>query len=137
MYEGWADTFYGLKKNAYAGANYMPLFAVFIAWFLWFFCVMPVAYALIGVWLCAVHPSAWTAVLAATGVIGFLAELGAAWRVTRFMGVAGRSAWTIPAGFIFYFLVFVGSVIDHHRGGNFWAGRRVGKVQSLAEAGKI
>ena len=137
MYEGWRDTYFGLKKNAYAGANYQPLFAAVIFAFLIFFGAMPPVYAVGGITFAVLHPAPLTLALAVLGMIGFGGEMALGVRTAKYMGMRPRVAWTLPLGFVFYATVFAGSVVDHYRGGNTWSGRRLGKVQTLAHAGRV
>jgi hypothetical protein len=137
MFEGWRDTFRGLKKNAYAGANYSLLFAVFITFFMLFVGVVAPVYALGGIILACLHPSAWTFILAVAGITACAGQLAAGVRTARFIGMPIYVALTLPASFAFYLAVFIGSVMDYYRGGNMWAGRRIVNAQTLAEAGKV
>jgi glycosyltransferase involved in cell wall biosynthesis len=137
MYEGWADTFRGLKKNAYAGANYNPLFAVAIGLFLLLAGVLPPVYAALGIMLWIVDPTLVTFGLCAAGILSLLAEIAVGKQTARYVGMRERVGYLLPAGMGFYLAVFIGSVIDHYRGGNTWAGRRVAKAEPLSSAGRV
>lgn len=137
MYEGWGDTFRGLKKNAYAGANYRLGFAAVIAGFLLFFGMLPAVYAAAGGWLAIAAPSGLHGAVAAVGVAALVCQMLAGLRTARF---AGLPAWVIvllPASFGFYLAVLLGSMADYYRGGNTWAGRKMAPAQTLADAGKV
>jgi len=137
MYEGWRDTFHGLKKNAYAGANYRPTFAAVILAFLVLFGALPPLYAAAGIAFALLQPAPLTMSLAVLGLAGFIGELVLGVRTAKYMGMRPRVAWTLPLGFVFYACVFAGSVLGHYRGGNTWSGRRLAKVQRLAHAGRV
>jgi hypothetical protein len=137
MYEGWGDTFRGLKKNAYAGANYHPLAVVPIAGFLLVLGAgAPVVMAAAVAW-CAVHPTGLGLAAAGLGVVGAGAQLAAGMRAARLLGFSRWTAAALAPGFGFYLAIFLCSVVDYYRGGNTWAGRKMAAadVQSLAEAG--
>lgn len=137
MYEGWADTYHGLKKNAYAGANYNPAFALFIGAFLLVAGVLPPLYAAAGIWLWVFAPSALSGAAAISGLAALALEIIIGTRTARFVGFRLWSALLLPTGFLFYLAVFIGSVVDYYRGGNTWAGRRLVQAQSLAKAGVV
>jgi cellulose synthase/poly-beta-1,6-N-acetylglucosamine synthase-like glycosyltransferase len=137
MYEGWRDTFHGLKKNAYAGANYRFFFGMIIAAFLLLFGAMVPFYAMMGTVLWITLPSLMTFLLCVFGLLGWMAQHAVGVQTARFVGMRPRVAWLLPAGLFFYLTVFIGSMIDHYRGGNQWAGRRVANVQTLAQAARI
>lgn len=137
MYEGWGDTYRGLKKNAYAGANYRLGFGVFIVGFLFFVGVMPVVYAGVGVGLSIAAPTGMHLALASMGLLALVLEVIPGVRTARYVGFPGWAILTLPLSFAFYLAVFVGSVFDYYRGGNTWAGRKMVKAQSLDEAGKL
>jgi glycosyltransferase involved in cell wall biosynthesis len=137
MFEGTRDAFRGLKKNAYAGANYRPGFAAVIAVFLMAVGVLPLAYAAAGVYWWVVYPTLLTFFAGAAGVLALLGEVAVGRQIARYMGMWRVWAWVLPLGFLFYWCVFIGSVIDHHRGGNTWAGRRVTGARPLAEAAQV
>ena len=136
MYEGWRDTFHGLKKNAYAGANYNPAFALAIAAFLLLFGALPPVYALVGIFLWITHASLITFAMALLGILAFQAELSVGAQIARYVNWRERTARLLPAGFAFYLAVFLGSILDYYRGGNTWAGRRVTQAQSLTDAAR-
>jgi hypothetical protein len=137
MYEGWGDAFRGLKKNAFAGANYRLGLGVVTVLFLFLFGAMVPMYLVMGAWWWWRLPSAWTGAAAMLGALGLAAQVAVGVNTSRYVGWRKRVVWWLPASFLFYLAVFVGSVVDHYRGGNTWAGRRVGKVQSIAEAAVV
>jgi glycosyltransferase involved in cell wall biosynthesis len=136
MYEGWRDTFRGLKKNAYAGANYHLPFGMAILAFLVLFGALVPIYAVLGISLAARSPDTMTLAIAALGAAAWLGPLCLGVRTARYIGFPLRTALTLPLGFAFYAAVFAGSLIDHHLGGNTWAGRRIAKPVPLAHASR-
>jgi glycosyltransferase involved in cell wall biosynthesis len=135
MYEGWADTYNGLKKNAYAGANYRPLAILPITFFLLFIGALVPAYALAAAIACILHPTPVTIALLAVTLTGFAAQLAVGIRSAWFLSLRPLTAFALAPGFAFYALIFLASVLDHYRGGNTWAGRRMApkNVRSLAQ----
>jgi cellulose synthase/poly-beta-1,6-N-acetylglucosamine synthase-like glycosyltransferase len=136
MYEGWRDTFRGLKKNAYAGANYNLPFALLIFFFLVLFGAMVPVWTVLGLWLALQSPSALTVTLAALGLAAGLGQLLLGVRTARYIGFPTRTAFSLPLGYAFYAAIFAGSVVDHYLGGNTWAGRRIAKPERLAHASR-
>jgi glycosyltransferase involved in cell wall biosynthesis len=134
MYEGALDTFNGLKKNAYAGANYHPLAILPITAFLLFLGALVPLYPLLAVIPLIQHPAPLTSLTFALAVVAALAQLCAAVRTTRLLDFSPLTAPLLPPGFAFYLLIFLASVLDHYRGGNTWAGRKMSPqhLQSLA-----
>jgi cellulose synthase/poly-beta-1,6-N-acetylglucosamine synthase-like glycosyltransferase len=137
MYEGWLDTYRGLKKNAYAGANYSPAFAAFIAAFLLFVGALPPLYALAGILACIGYPTALSLMIALVGIAALAFQTASAARTARFVGFSPWTALLVAPAFAFYLAVFLGSILDYYRGGNTWAGRRVTNAQTLQSAGRI
>jgi hypothetical protein len=137
MYEGWRDTFHGLKKNAYAGASYNPLMAMLVAPALLLLGALPPVYAVVGVWAALADPRPLTWWLAAIGVLAFACELLVGMRTARDVGMRRRVAWLLPLGFGFFTVIFAASVLDHYRRGNTWAGRRITRAQRLAHAARV
>jgi glycosyltransferase involved in cell wall biosynthesis len=137
MYEGWLDTFRGLKKNAFAGANYSLPLGVLILGFLMFFGAMVPAYVAAGALLAATHVAPIGIALLVMALVAYLGQLWVGIRTARYVGFPVWTALLLPAGFLFYGCVFAGSMVEHYFGGNTWAGRRMGKVDRLAHAGKV
>ncbi len=133
MYEGFRDTFGGLKKNAYAGANYNPLAILPIAAFLALLGAAVPLYLLAAMVLACVEPSGVTLTTLAFALVAFVAQSIAGVRASRLLGFSAITALTLAPGLGFFLLIFLGSVVDHYRGGNTWAGRKMHPtdVQSL------
>jgi len=124
MYEGWGDTFAGLKKNAYAAANYRVSIAVAFLLGLTIFAVLVPAYLLFSVWLWITRPSLWTFAALACGAVAWGAMLGVQTRTNRWLRLPDWLAWLAPAAAAFFGLAFLGSMRDYYRGGNDWSGRK-------------
>jgi len=137
MYEGWLDTFRGLKKNAYAGANYNPLFGGVIALFLLLMGVLPFSYAALGIAWAITAPTLLTLATAATGIAACLAQMLYAYQTARFINFPRAAVLLTAPSFLFYQIIFLGSIFDYYVGGNTWAGRRVQKPQALNTAGNV
>ncbi|MEI7767400.1 MAG: glycosyltransferase family 2 protein [Phycisphaerae bacterium] len=125
MYEGTRDTYHGLKKNAYAGAEYRPLVALLAVVILLVpMGLMPVyVVAAVGLW--TVLPSLYTGLLMVATVVALLGMLESTRRLVEILGWRPRTAWLLPLAAWFYVLVLAGSMRDYYRGGNVWAGRRL------------
>ena len=136
MYEGFADLWEGLSKNAYAGMDYDPkkfwvgiVIAVAVA-------VLPPVYLVAALVTAArTHSTmAWVAVgLAATAVVcQALIHL----RTVRHMKMPAWHCALMPASAGIYAAVTCNSAWQHHfRGGNVWKGRRYPKEVTTAESG--
>lgn len=125
MYEGSADAFRGLKKNAYAGANYSPgLFIVGVLFLLFIGALVPI-YPLAALLLWLKTRSVWVISAAIAGFLATILQILVMRRSARLLSLPTYSMWLGPAAAAFYLLVFTGSMIDHHRGGNTWAGRKM------------
>ncbi len=138
MYEGWRDAYRGLKKNAYAGIDYRPaLIAPAVLLFL-IAGVLVHAYLLVGIVCWITWPTVLTFLLAAVAIFLNVLFYRVGAHGASILGIPKRVALCLPAGFAFYFAVFVGSVRDFYSGGNEWAGRKMAseKVQSLAQVGE-
>ena len=111
MYEGWRDTFHGLKKNAYAGAN--------CCWSLCCssqrFCCCSRAAA--GFECAAGHFSLDHAGIpdhVHDGSAGHSRIAGGAsvgWQTARYVNWRAARHGSLPAGFAFYLAVFLGSIL--------------------------
>jgi hypothetical protein len=137
MYEGWRDTYRGLKKNAYAGANYSLPLAAFIAGFLLFAGTLVPFYVLAALATCLAHTTALALATLLTATIALLFQTLSAARTARFVGFPAATALLTSPAFAFYLAVFLGSALDYYRGGNTWAGRQVKNAQPLASAGVV
>jgi glycosyltransferase involved in cell wall biosynthesis len=142
MYDGWADLWEGLCKNAYAGMDYDPKkFWVGLVVGVVVMVLPPVYLAATLGWAAAATSaaagsagaggaaSAWVAVcLAAVGVI---AQAAIHARTVRHMGLPVYHAVLMPLSVGLYLAAAVASAFRHHyRGGNVWKGRRYGREEA-------
>lgn len=133
MYEGWRDTFVGLRKNAYAGVMYSPINAVAsIVAILAGIILVPV-YVALGTFLWITQPSPLTFVICLLSYLAMACMLSAANRSAKLLGFHRYAGWLMPFGMAFYMCIFVASIIEHYRGGNTWAGRRVQTKDKLID----
>jgi chlorobactene glucosyltransferase len=130
MYEGWADQWEGLTKNAYAGLEYKPLRALGMLIGVGVFNVLPTV-SLAGWGVAAAAGSVdfgsvygWLpGVLAAAGTLAGARAMNAA---RKFCGLNGLYAWSLAVGSVVYGVIVVASIRDYYVGGNRWKGRRYG-----------
>ena len=118
MYGSFGQIWQGLRKNAYAGMDYMPheyvtgaVIAMILAW------------------------SPWIAL--AIGLKGAIWENGAVWAwgiaaqavasapILMFLGLPAYYALTLPAGITAYVAIATSSVWHHHRGRILWKDRAI------------
>ena len=124
MYEGWRDTYRGLKKNAYAGCHYNPL-----TWLAGSLAVLIVAvltplYPLAAVLLWLELPGVWAQILLALSLVAYLAMLIDMTRAVRFLGFPFYCVWLAPVAALFFLTVLMHSMLEHYFGGAVWSGRR-------------
>lgn len=136
MYEGLADTFRGLKKNAYVGAQYNPLAIVPTVLMFVLLGILPPVYAAAGIFCWITSPGLLTMASAAAGIAAFALMLSHARKVATLLAFPPWTAVTLPAGFVFYTLIFLSAAIDHHLRGPTWSGRTISRkeVRSLHES---
>ncbi|MEM6553051.1 MAG: glycosyltransferase [Planctomycetota bacterium] len=128
MYEGWADQWEGLTKNAYAGTGYRLDRVVVMVPVLVVTNVLPPVLAGVGV-LGAVLEGGWAWWSGAgCAVLGWGLTLRPMDRVRRRMGLGWWHALLMPVGSAVYLVILMASVWRYYRGGNAWKGRRYGKA---------
>ncbi|WZO97209.1 glycosyltransferase family 2 protein [Isosphaeraceae bacterium EP7] len=117
MYGSLAAIGRGLRKNAYAGMDYIfykfafgLIFGVLMAW-------TPLVTLVAGLGF-------GNLVLIGLGAWGMLAQAAASYPTTRFLGVSPLYAFAFPAGISAYMAIAASSVWQYHRGGTVWKGRR-------------
>ena len=135
MYDGWADLWEGLCKNAYAGMDYDPKkfwvgLVVGVA-----VMVLPPAYLLAAVAWATLDARSSTSATAlpwiavALAAVGVLAQAAVHARTVRHMGLPVYHALLMPVSVGLYLAAAVASAFHYHyRGGNVWKGRRYGKA---------
>ena len=118
MYGSFAEIWVGMRKNAYAGMDFMPhkfvvgaIVALILAW-------APLT-ALIGGWVLK------SPILAIVGGWGIIAQVFATMPNLIFTGVAWPYALALPAGISAYVAITTASVWHYHRGHILWKGRSI------------
>ncbi len=131
FYGRFGEIWRGLRKNAYAGMDYLPhkyatgaIVALAMAW---------------GPLLALAHGvywGRWAAV--AVGAWGVLAQAAAAAPTLVFLGLPAPFAFAMPAGITAYVAIATSSVWHHHRGRILWKGRTIpsATVAGPVEAGR-
>lgn len=144
MYDGKADMWEGLTKNAYAGLERNPFkaFALLVATLLLNIAPMPLAVGAL-VW-CAVSPTWYSGVTCVTALLTTLLQTRAL-NLTRRLArpvdpkqphelgrkpVPFRYAWTMPLGSAAYSVILLASMLHAHTRGNVWKGRAYKPVAS-------
>jgi hopene-associated glycosyltransferase HpnB len=125
MYGTFGDIWRGLRKNAYAGMDYLPhkyvtgsILGLLMAW-------APPLSLLVGLaglltpWAPAPGPAAWAAV----GMAGWLAQAAAAMPVVVFLSLPRAFAFSLPAGIGAYVAITTSSVWHYLRGRVLWKDR--------------
>ena len=116
MYGSFGQIWQGLRKNAYAGMDYLPhklvtgaIFALWLAWAPW----ASLTLGLIGENGLAMGVGAWGLFAQATAMIPVVAFLRLPWWQVA----------TLPAGLSAYVAIAISSAWHHHRGRIFWKDR--------------
>ncbi len=125
MYGSFGAIWRGLRKNAYAGMDYLfykyafgMTGAVFLAW-------APLVALARGI----ATGSRWHLVV---GLWGCLAEAAAALPVVAFLRISPWYALTVPAGMTAYAAIATSSVWHHHRGRILWKDRTLSSAEVRA-----
>ena len=133
MYDGWADMWEGLTKNAYAGLGHRWWIAAAVVLATLLLNVSPVVSAVGSAVALGLTPQPgwmlWTTFgLSAVTLLWQARALNAARKI---MGLPWGYAWTLPIGSAIYAVIVVASLLQYHTKGNAWKGRRY----SAADAG--
>ncbi len=126
MYDGWADMWEGLTKNAYAGLNHRWWNAAGVVLAVWLLNVLPPGYALAAAWWGVVAPGWMPLVTLGAALAAVLWQARALNAMRKLMQLPARYAWSMAPGAAVYTAIVVASAWRYHRGGNLWAGRRYG-----------
>jgi hypothetical protein len=129
MYQGWSDMWEGLTKNAYAGMEYRPLFAVLFLLSAWLGNVLsPVYFIAAIVWVSLQSHSslAWLTLCGSLAVL--LLQARAMNAVRTILGLRWWWAWSVPAGSALYSVFIIASMWRYYFGGNVWKGRTYSKA---------
>jgi chlorobactene glucosyltransferase len=133
MYEGFADLWEGLSKNAYAGSEYQPIkfwLGLIAATIL---IVLPPVYFIASLIALARHPSPLMLAIAALSTIIFFSQIVVQRRSVRYLRLPRWQYLIMPLSAALYGVIAINSAWEHHfRGGNLWKGRRYTR-QSLNE----
>jgi len=132
MYDGFAETWEGLAKNAYAGMEYQPhKFWVGLIIGLVAGVLPPVYLALATLWAFRAPSFTSLAALALLCVINLCMVIVHA-RTTRHLKLPWYHALFMPLSAALYTLIAATSFWQHHfAGGNVWKGRRYGREMLL------
>ncbi len=124
MYEGWADQWEGLTKNAYAGLDHRPHAAAGLAAAAAVCNVGPALFLPLsaGLGLAGGGPIAWIA--AVLSLLALILQAGTADTARRLCGLRWWYAFGVPPGSVLYLAILCASVWRFHLGGNLWKGRR-------------
>jgi hypothetical protein len=125
MYEGAADLWEGLAKNAFAGMEYSllrfcagMLVALFVA-------VLPPAYLVLALWRVLRHPAPLDWLLLALSLLILACQAIVHSRATRHLRLRFWYILSMPLSAAVYGLICVRSAYQHYfGGGNLWKGRR-------------
>ncbi len=116
MYGSFGQIWAGLRKNAYAGMDFMPhkfvtgaILAIFLAWSPWIAFLAGMATGEVGA--------------LAVGLWGILAQALATAPILVFLRLPGSFAFTLPAGITAYVAIATSSVWHYYRGRILWKGR--------------
>ena len=125
MYDGPADLWEGLTKNAYAGFGHRWFLALPACLLLLITNVLPPVYLVFGIVGGARSPGDWRYPAAALlAAVALLAQARALNAVRRILDLPPAWAWTTPPGSAAYLVIILASVIQYHTTGNTWKGRR-------------
>lgn len=129
MYGDFGAIWRGLRKNAYAGMDYLlhkyvtgAIVALLMAWSPWV--------AL----FCGFAGAGWGMV--AVGAWGILAQVAASAPILLFLRLPGWFAFTLPAGISAYVAIASSSVWHHHRGRILWKDRVIPSATVEAGSGR-
>ncbi|MEM6855064.1 MAG: glycosyltransferase family 2 protein [Planctomycetota bacterium] len=132
MYDGWADMWEGLTKNAYAGLGHRWWVAAGVVLATLLLNVGPVVYALASAAWLALSPG-WL-----PGATLLVSLLTVAWQARalnagrKLMNMPWPYAWTLPIGSAAYAAIIIASVAQYHTKGNAWKGRRYSSADAAA-----
>jgi chlorobactene glucosyltransferase len=136
MYEGWRDTFRGLKKNAFAGAHYSYLLGAFYLITVTFAVMLLPLYVFAALALWITHPSTLTLIAAVISLAALWLMIAVGVRDLKMLRLPSWLAWLTPISIAFYTCIFISAMLDHARGHAQWAGRKMAaaELKSLKEA---
>ena len=118
MYGSFGQIWAGLRKNAYAGMDYMPHKLVFGAIAALLMAWAPLAGLVAGIGM-------RSPALAAAGAAGVLAQVAATIPNLLFLRAPLRYGFTLPLGITAYVAIAASSAWHYHRGRVLWKGRSI------------
>ena len=125
MYEGFADLWEGLSKNAYAGSEYHPITFWFGLLGAVLMLVFPPIYLIASIGAFVHHRSPVILAFLVLSAIICLCQLIVQSRAVRYLKLPAWQILVMPISAGLYTLIAINSAWEHHfRGGNLWKGRR-------------
>ena len=132
MYDGWRDMWEGLTKNAYAGLEYKPHWALGVGAAVLAANILPPVYLIGSAAWCVAAPSPSAGAAVALSAISVLLGARVMNTVRKLVELPAWYAWTLPIGSALYLAIIAASVWRYYRGGNVWKGRAYNR-QALEE----
>jgi chlorobactene glucosyltransferase len=123
MYDGWADMWEGLTKNAYAGLGYSPIKAIGLVLATLVLNVLPPAYVLMSLVMLLISPSVLILIALLLSIAAMLLAARALNATRKLVSLPGWYAFTMPIGAAIYSIFVLVSVWQSYTGGNRWKGR--------------
>jgi hypothetical protein len=135
MYDGVADMWEGLTKNAYAGLEHRWWRAGLLLLGVVLLNVLPVVIAATTAVSLALGPTTQWLPWATLGlsVLTVLWQARALNTARKIMGLPWGYAWTMPIGSLAYGVILLASVWHYYTKGNAWKGRRYRAADARAE----
>jgi chlorobactene glucosyltransferase len=125
MYEGFADLWEGLSKNAYAGSEYQPMKFWLGLTAATLVIILPPIYLIVSVIALLRHPSPLLGAIAVLSLIIVACQTIVQKRTVRYLKLPMWQNLTMPLSAALYLAIAINSAWEHHfRGGNLWKGRR-------------
>ncbi|BAM02730.1 putative glycosyltransferase [Phycisphaera mikurensis NBRC 102666] len=124
MYDGWADQWEGLTKNAYPGLDRRPLVAAGLGAATLVCNVGPAAYLPAALALAGSGGGAAAWVAAGVAMLALALQAASADAARRLCGLRWWWALSVPAGSAAYLAILAASAWRCTFGGNLWKGRR-------------
>ena len=138
FYGSLGDILNGLRKNAYAGMDYMPhkfwtglVFGLIFTW------LPPVAF-FTGIYINSMYGNTWAGIaLWYVGLIGWIFQAQSLGPIVVYLNLPRRYALSLPLGGSIYMWACCLSYLDYQRGRVVWRGRnfQVGQLHSNNSAG--
>ncbi len=126
MYDGPADMWEGLTKNAYAGLGHRWYLAAPAVLAVLLLNALPPLYVLISAAWLVTSPGALPAVALILSLLTVVLTARALNATRKMMRLPAWYAWTMTPGSAIYCAIIVTSAVRHHTVGNAWKGRRYG-----------